>query len=188
MQDAFRSWLLFQWAKLLLFVGFRARAIEALRTVVQEDPHHVRAWTSLGFLHAEQGRLREATQAFDQALALRTDAPTLFNAGYVLQRAGRHEAAMGHFQRAIALDANLDRAWYGLGLSLAHEGRHEEAIPKFEEAARLQPFNPYAGYQLAAAWFKLGRQDKVQSEYVRVKGFDPKVAERIRLDFGAAPV
>ena len=37
---------------------------------------------------------------------------------------------------------------------------------------------------LAAAWFKLGEHEKVRAEYRRVKGFDPKIAEHVRVDFG----
>ena len=91
---------------------------------------------------------------------------------------------MPRFERAIEIDPRVDRAWYGLGLSLAHLGRLEEAAAKFQEAARLQPFNPYAGYQLAGVWHRLDRRDKLRAEYERIKGFDPKVAERIRVEFG----
>ncbi len=33
----------------------------------------------------------------------------------------------------------------------------------------------------------LGKPDKVRAEYDRVQGFDPKVAERIRIEFGVTP-
>jgi len=102
----------------------------------------------------------------------------------MLQRLGRHEAALPGFARAIELEPRTDRAWYGLGLSLAALGRLEEAAQKFEEAARLQPKNPYAGYQLAGIWHRLGRADKLRAEYERVRGFDAKVAEHIGLEFG----
>jgi hypothetical protein len=36
--------------------------------------------------------------------------------------------------------------------------------------------NPYAGYQLAGVWHRLGRRDKLRAEY-----------ERIRLEFGVQP-
>jgi Flp pilus assembly protein TadD len=87
-------------------------------------------------------------------------------------------------QRAITLDPKLDRAWYGLGISLAHVGRNEEAGAKFREAVRLQPLNPYAGYHLAAVLDKLGRRDEVRAEYERIKGFDPKISALMRREFG----
>jgi tetratricopeptide (TPR) repeat protein len=91
---------------------------------------------------------------------------------------------MQAFLKAIALEPRLDRAWYGLGLSLAHDGRHEEAVVKFKEAARIQPLNPYAGYHLAASLYRLGRREELQAEYERVKEFDPKISDQIRREFG----
>ena len=107
-----------------------------------------------------------------------------FNAAFAMQRAGDHARAMELMQRAITLDPKLDRAWYGLGLSLAHVGRHEEAVAKFREAARLQPFNPYAGYHLGAVLAKLGRREELLAEYERVKEFDPKISALMRREFG----
>ena len=37
-------------------------------------------------------------------------------------------------------------------------------------------FNPYAGYQLAGVWHRLGRRDELRAEY-----------ERIRMEFGLQP-
>ena len=101
-----------------------------------------------------------------------------------MQRAGDHARAMELMQRAITLDPKLDRAWYGLGISLAHVGRYEEAVAKFREAARLQPFNPYAGYHLGAVLAKLGRREELLAEYQRVKEFDPKISALMRREFG----
>jgi tetratricopeptide (TPR) repeat protein len=185
MAESLHSSLLYAWAQTLLFFGRNARALQAFREVVRDDPGRYDAWSILGFLYAEKGELSEAVPAFERALALQPDDAALcFNAAFTLQRAGDHERAMQLFLRAIALDPTLDRAWYGLGLSLAHLGRYEEAIPRFKEAARLQPFNPYAGYHLAAALYKLGRFEEVVREYERVKDFDPKISLQMRKEFG----
>jgi tetratricopeptide (TPR) repeat protein len=177
--------LLFFLAQLQIFFKLHTRALQALEAVLRENPSHPRAWSISGFLLAEKQRFDDSISAFERALVLRPDdAGTLFNLGFVLQRVGRHEDAIGRFQRAIELNPGLDRAWYGAGLSLVQRGRYQEAIEKLNQAARLQPFNPFARYQLAAAWFKLGEPEKVHAEYRRVKGFDPKVAEHIRVDFG----
>jgi tetratricopeptide (TPR) repeat protein len=85
--------------------------------------------------------------------------------GFLLAEREELQSAIDAFERALAANAGVDRAWYGLGLSLAQLGRLEEAAGKFE------------GH-------RLGRRDKVRAEYERIKGFDPKVAERIRTEFG----
>lgn len=180
-----RAVLLYVWAQTLLFFGRNAAALRAFQQAVAEDATRADAWSVIGFLQAQRGAVGEAVAAFDKALTLRPDDPSLcFNAAFALQKAGDHECAVPLLRHAIEVDPKLDRAWYGLGLSLAHVGRYEEAVAPFREAARLQPFNPYAGYQLGAVLFKLGRRDETEKEYVRVKQFDPKVSAIMRREFG----
>ena len=175
----------FFFAQVWIFFRQHARALEALEALLREQPDHVRARRIAGFLYAERGRTADSIGALERADALAPDdAGTLFNLGFVLQKAGRHEEAITRLTRAVELNPALDRAWYGLGLSLIHVDRFKEAIVRLTEAARLQPLNPYARYQLAAAWFKLGEPEKVRAEYRKVKRFDPRVAEHIRADFG----
>ena len=176
---------LFLFAQACIFFKQHARALRALEALLREEPGHPRAWSIVGFLYAEKGRLGDAVAALGRALALAPDNATiLFNLGFVLQKAGRHEEAIQRMARAVELNPALDRAWYGLGISLIHCGRFHEAIERLTEAARLQPFNPFARYQLAAAWFKLGEPEKVRAEYRKLRGFDPKIAAHVRADFG----
>lgn len=180
-----RPGALYLLAQACIFFKQHARALQLLEALLHEKPDHPRAWSIAGFLYAEKGRYADAIGAFEHALSLAPDdAATLFNLGFVLQKAGRHEQAIGRLTRAVELNPLLDRAWYGLGLSLIHCGRFREAIERLTEAARLQPLNPFARYQLAAAWFKLGEPEKVRAEYRKLKRFDPKVAEHVRIDFG----
>jgi tetratricopeptide (TPR) repeat protein len=179
--------LLYFLAQCCLFFKQNARALELLEAFLRERPDHAGAWSLAGFLRAEKGRTADAIAAFEHALAVAPDdAATLFNLGFALQKAGRHEEAIVRLSRAVELSPPLDRAWYGLGISLIHVGRFREAIERLTEAARLQPFNPFPRYQLAAAWFKLGEPEKVRKEYRKLKSFDPKVAEHVRVDFGVA--
>ena len=172
-------------AQFFVYIRQHERALHAFEALFARDASRPRAWSTAGFLYAEKNRFNDAIQAFERAVALDPkDAATRFNLGFALQRVGRHEDALRRFQEAIGLQPSLDRAWYGMGLSLIHGGRFHEAIEKLTEAARLQPLSPFAYYQLAAAWFKLGEHEKVRAQYRHVKGFDPTVAEHIRVDFG----
>lgn len=186
MSAALRSSLSFRYAQFLMVFGLRARAHEFIELALQQDPRHQRAWTVSGFMNAEKGRMDAAIRDFERAVALKPDdADTIFNLGFILQRMGKHAEALERFQRAVELSPFLDRAWYGMGLSLSKLGRHEEAAARFGEASRLQPMNPYAAYHLAAALFQLGDRQKLEEEYRRVKGFDPKMAAQMQRDFGA---
>ena len=177
--------LLYLLAQFFVYIRQHDRALRTFEALFIRDATRPRAWSTAGFLYAEKNRFADAAAAFERALALDPkDAATQFNLGFALQRLGRHDHALLRFQKAVALQPTLDRAWYGMGLSLIQQGRFREAIEKLTEAARLQPLSPFAHYQLAAAWFKLGEHEKVRAEYRHVKGFDPTVAEHIRVDFG----
>ena len=177
--------LLFWFAQCCIFFRQHGRALEALEALLRSAPDHHQALSIAGFLYAQQGRTKDSIAALERAAALAPDDPaTQFNLGFVLQRAGRHEEAIARMSRAVELQPSLDRAWYGLGISLIHTNRFHEAIERLTEAARLQPLNPFARYQLAAAWFKLGEPDKVRAEYRKLKSFDPKIAAHVRDDFG----
>jgi superkiller protein 3 len=186
LSEPLRPSLLFWYGQFLMLFKRHARALELFRAVARANPRHHQAWSCIGFLLAEREDFPGAIEAFERAIDLEPgDAAAHFNVGFILQRIGRHPEAIARFERAIEANRHVDRAWYGLGLSLAHLGQLEPAAEKLQEAARLQPMNPYAGYQLAGVWHRLGRRhDRVKTEYQRVKGFDPKVAERIRVEFG----
>ena len=186
MSPSLKAFLLFRYAQFLTIFGLRARAHEFIELTLRQNPRHQRAWTFSAFLNAEKGRTDAAVRDFEQAVALKPDdADSLFNLGFILQRTGKHAEALERFARATELNRFLDRAWYGMGISLVKLGRYEEAAPRFAEAARLQPMNPYAAYQLAGCWFHLGQRDKLEAEYERVRGFDPKIAAQMQRDFGA---
>ena len=178
--------LQFWYARLLTRYRRKARALEVFRAVVRDQPRHPRAWSCIGFLLAEKEQFEPAAQAFERARALEPhDGAANFNLGYMLQQLGRHEQALEHFDRALELDRDMGRAWYASGISLMRLGRAADALPKFEEATRLQPSDPYPRYQLAAIWHQRGDQDRLRLEYERVRELDPRLAERMRLDFGA---
>ena len=85
-------------------------------------------------------------------------------------------------REAVRLRPAIDRAWFGMGLSLAALGRHAEAAEALEEAARLQPLNPHAFYALGMAYHTLGRDDKVRKIIERLRTFDPKMTARLEHD------
>src|SRR5687767_15676955 len=96
--------LLFVFAQACIFFKQHARALQALESLLREQPDHPRAWSIAGFLYAEKGRYADAIAAFERALAIAPDdAAALFNLGFVLQKAGRHEEAIGRLSRAVEL-------------------------------------------------------------------------------------
>ena len=102
------------------------------------------------------------------------------------QQLGQHDDALASFEEAVRIDPKLDRAWYGMGMSLRALGRNEEALKAFEQAALLQPMNGFAFYEVGMTYHALGRMAKVEEVLTHLSGFDPKMAHKLAHDAGLA--
>jgi tetratricopeptide (TPR) repeat protein len=112
--------LLFRYGQVLTLFKRHRRALEVFRAVTRADPSHRQAWSCAGVLLAKREEYQPAIDAFERAVALApNDAAPHFNVAFLLQRIGRDEEAIARFERAIELDAKLERARRGLELSLA---------------------------------------------------------------------
>ncbi|MDP2388883.1 MAG: tetratricopeptide repeat protein, partial [Acidobacteriota bacterium] len=78
------------------------------------------------------------------------------NLGSALQAAGRHDEAVAHHQRAIALAPDHAPAYNNLGASLRAAGRLDEAIAAYRQALALRPDFASASYNLANALLAKG--------------------------------
>jgi Flp pilus assembly protein TadD len=88
---------------------------------------------------------------------------------------------------AVALQPALDRAWYGLGLSLIRQDRLEDATGAFERNTRLQPFNPYGWYHLGMTHHHLGRSAEAHRVYQTLRAFEPRYAATLQRDLQTTP-
>ncbi len=78
------------------------------------------------------------------------------NLGTALQQAGRHDEAVAHHQRAIAIMPGYAPAYNNLGASLRAGGRLDEAVAAYEKALALKPDFASASYNLANALLEKG--------------------------------
>ncbi|MDP2322246.1 MAG: tetratricopeptide repeat protein [Acidobacteriota bacterium] len=78
------------------------------------------------------------------------------NLGTALQTAGRHDEAVAHHQRAIALAPDHAPAYNNLGASLRAAGRLDEAIAAYRQALALRTDFASASYNLANALLAQG--------------------------------
>lgn len=87
------------------------------------------AWADQGRAHVQMLDYAAAMAAYDQALALAPDDPTLWVAqGQILQRIQRPEEALTAFTRATELDPAYSLAHLGRCTTLNRIGQHEAAL------------------------------------------------------------
>jgi tetratricopeptide (TPR) repeat protein len=170
------------WARVFGATAIAQRLLETLR---DEFPDDARVLASLGFLYAQQDRRREALALFDRVAQMRPgDAESHFNRAFLLQALNDHERAIEAFHRVLEINADHDRALYGLALSLISLRRLDEAVAPLERNTKLQPMSPYGWYQLGRVQFDRGKRDKTEAIIAHLAKFEPKVAAQLARDTG----
>lgn len=157
----------------LAALGHDARAIEALRRAIEEDPDDLAAHRRLAAMLLERGNPVEAAPLLKRALALGGDElATLVNLGVALDRQGRPVEASATLQRAVARAPRSIEALINLGTALGAQARHAEAVDAYRRALALAP-----------------EQARFHSNLLMALHFDPAVSadelQRAHLAFGA---
>ena len=88
----------------------------------------------------EQGKLEEAIEAYNKALAIKPDyAEAYNNMGDALQEQGKLEEAIEAYNKALAIKPDYADAYYNMGIALKEQGKLEEAIEAYNKALAIMP-------------------------------------------------
>src|SRR5215472_5104590 len=117
----------------------------------EKDPNQHLLWAKLGEAYDTAGRNDEAAQAYQQAIAAKSDVPGYYNnLGNVLARAGKIDEAKAAYTKSAELDPpNAATAWKNFGISLYNANRLGDAVEPLQKSVELDPKN-------AQAWRLLG--------------------------------
>jgi len=158
------------------------RAAEALG---QAQPNYARVYNRMGTEFLKAGKLKEALDAFQQALAADSGyAGAYNNLGVTYERLGQGDA-QAQFERAVKLQPDFSHAHFNLARILIQKKQWDQAIAQLERTLQLDPKHVAALNMLGMA---LGRQQRfaeAQSYLERAVRLDPKHAEA-RSNLGAA--
>ncbi len=106
----------------------------------------------------------EAVGEFEHELRIDpTNANAAYELGEMQRKAGRLEAAIPYFERAVAAYPEFEEALVGLGRALVAAGRPLVALPRLQMAVALNPRNEVAFYQLAQTYRALGQRAEQQA-------------------------
>jgi tetratricopeptide (TPR) repeat protein len=115
-----------------------AKAEQAYRQALAENPAHVDALVNLGALMCEHGRCLEATALFDAALAAGTSSALVhFNHAMALEDLGQFERAEAAYRAALAIEPAMIDAHYNLALLLERRGDDRGALRHFSAYRRF---------------------------------------------------
>jgi tetratricopeptide (TPR) repeat protein len=154
--------------------------IVRLEEALKQFPNSARLWIALGIAQLTYGQNAEAENSFKRSLALDPKAvPALAYLGLIYGERGLNEKAMGFYEQAIALNAQLGGLYYlvadtMLKTSNANTARAEEYLKR---ATELDP-NLAGAY---VAWGRLCLRANRESEAVplfeRALSLQPELLE-----------
>ena len=107
------------------------------------------------------------------------DAVAWFNLAYVLQQADQDTEAEHAFRCALSFNERMDRAWYGLGISLMRKQKFDDAVAALRKTTALQPMSPHGWFRLAEAHTALGQADEAAKVLAHLKQIEPRVAAHL---------
>ncbi|WP_025036231.1 tetratricopeptide repeat protein [Bradyrhizobium sp. DOA9] len=154
---------------------------EALcRQIVQAVPDHFDATHLLGLSVQQGGRLEEAQQLLERAIAIDPrshEAQTNLATVYVVLQ--KLEAARACQEKAIALKPNFTPALVGLGNTLLQMSLPAQAIEVYDRAIKLKPDYADALCNRGVAELALFRFDRARESFDRALLFQPRHVEAL---------
>ena len=145
-----------------------AEAEKSYRSWLQLAPKDFAAHDGLGLLLAGTGRLDEASQELQKAVALQPAMPDAWQQlGLVQQKLGRHADAAVSLKNAVALNPNSVQAQFALGISEMNLRQYPAAVAAFQKAAQLAPNSYEAHIWLANAYQAAGQTNQAAAAYMQ---------------------
>ena len=135
-----------------------AERVQALKSVVSNDPEDSRNRVNLGDELMRQGRLREAADVLKDAIRINPDEEAAYiNRALSLARLGRYREAEETCLSILKKNPDFADGNHQLAAILFNQGRHEDALEYSERAVRIAPARPDYRYNLATVYWRLGR-------------------------------
>lgn len=158
-------------------LGHFEASAAALDQAIERMPQNPKAFASRAFTFLKLQRHREAINDFRQALSFGVElADWRHGLGVCLQAIDDFDGALPQYQRAVALNPSLVKAWFNAGLIHYERKRWVESLDCFERALQLEPTDDTALGNCAELSEKLGRHDESLALYQKLVHRQPRHA------------
>jgi len=105
------------------------------------------------------------------------DAGYWFDKGALCATYGNDRAAIGYFQKAIALDPNRSGAYFEQGISYGQLGDFDKAISLVNKAIEMEPQNGLYLYGRGRVYLLAGKQDQAMEDFKKAAELDDEDAQ-----------
>ena len=144
-----------------------------LQKAIELEPNRAETWYSLGRAQQALGRLGEARECYERAIALRPDHAQAGNALAVLLAPSDPEQALACFRRAIAARPAYADAYNNMGILLHALGRHDEAVASYRQALAVKPDHADAYNNLGLTLRDLDRHAEALRCFALAQAIEP---------------
>ncbi len=115
------------------------KAIADLTTLIEANPAVTDYYNSRGVVRARAGAVEDALADFTAAIERKADSASLYNRGFVLEKAGKTSLALKDYDAALDLDPNFAVVHAARGLLKLKLGNKDEALTDLRTAERYGP-------------------------------------------------
>lgn len=153
-------------------------AVKLAKSITHDFPEYPLAWKVLGAVFGSTGRISEACDANQKAVALTPeDADAHSSLGATYKELGRLDEAEASCRHAIALQPDFAQAHYNLGIILHEMGQLDDAEESYKHAIELKPDFDQAHFNLGNMLNGLGRLEEAEASYTKTVELKPGRAE-----------
>jgi NADP-dependent 3-hydroxy acid dehydrogenase YdfG/Flp pilus assembly protein TadD len=158
-------------------------AKEHLQKVIDLEPANEQAIFLLGELAELKGQFHEARGHYTEVASLNEDFPGVYyRLGVLIAQNFPSEGkkASKYFKRAIKQDKRNADAHYQYAVLLNEQlGKTDKAIKHFGKTLKYQPDHPFANYDLAMIFHRLGEIQSAKEYYLRSTVINPELKTRV---------
>jgi tetratricopeptide (TPR) repeat protein len=157
--------------------GRYPEAEAAFARVLELDPDSFEARYNLGVTYGQQQRTEDAMRYYRAALELQPEHPqvvsVLNNLANLYLARGERDAAISHFERAVATSPNHFESRFNLGVQYLQVGELDRGIAMLEAAVTIQPNHEIGNETLAMAYLSAGRNQDAYRTFLLVRRLYP---------------
>ena len=158
--------------------GRLAEAEKQYRTILSEDPNHVKSLHFLGVIAHQVGQDIIAVDLISKAIAINNTIPIFHNSIAEAYRAlGRFDDASTHYARAIMLKFDYAEPHFGLAVLLRQQGKLNEAVAEYRQTLALKPNYFEAHVNLGNLLATQGDLDGAVSHFRQAIALRPNLVE-----------
>jgi tetratricopeptide (TPR) repeat protein len=146
------------------------------RTTIERNPKAWMAWSNLGYVCLNTGRVDEALDCYHKSLELHPDDPQIYYVlgGYYL-RTGQLDQAISFYEKNLAIDPSDEDAHVNLATAYFNKGRTDDAIAQLQKALQLHPADAMAQVNLANMLLQKGQVNEAIAHFRAAAQADPRL-------------